>query len=448
MILSALSSKISFVSAYRRRAWLLLVLFLTCLFLAGCSDDAEEGRELISDYGIYGETIAMNLALQFPLRKAYSAEERAAGQFIKKEFEALGYSVEETSFFSSEGGRASYNYSVRVEGTGFMTPDTDGNYKKTRRTVIVGAHYDTVYGVDDKEEAGNFSGIHDNAAGIGALLSIAKELKTEKALPYDVILVAFGAGAPVDTEPAGARSFLLRMTMDERASVDAMYCIDGIYAGDKLYASAGWNSLEKNMKYEKRRKLYEFYDVVYEYMLSSPANAYSDIYYNQSGLTLDVNGDGTEDVYREVTLTRSDYAPFDDAGIPIVFVESFDYNYSSVEAMKETKNLLLQEHGGFVRNTKLDSTTPLAKAFESKRLENRINAVAFSIVKAIVKGSHDSVSVPDYEAGQRVAETVSVTSVTSVARPGQTTAASTSESTTEIPETTAAPSDEEPETDD
>lgn len=376
-------------------------LLILPVLLSGCGKD-DKIEIPIADYGSYGSDIATGLATGFPYRKAYSAEEKGAGEYVKSEFEKLGYTVTEQVFDAPDHSGSSTNYIVKIPGQGFMIAAEDGSYKEEHRQVIVGAHYDTVFGTSNSAANPDFDGIQDNASGIGCLLTLAKQLKDTN-YGYDVTLIAFGAG---EDSAAGAAYYASQMTSEETASTDAMYCVESIYAGDKLYASAGWNSLASGKKYEMRRKLYEAYDVVYENLLSSKNGV--DLLYNESGLSFDVNGDGTADIYREVTLNTSDYVPFDKAGIPIVFLESYDYNYSTLEEMKETKNLNLQTAAGMVRHTDLDSIHLLSASLDEGQLDKRINNTAFILLKCIEKGVHDGLPKSAYEAGETLAPTVHV----------------------------------------
>jgi len=378
------------------------LVFILPVFLTSCGSGDDE-VVLLADYGDYGTQIAQTLAEEYPYRKAYSAEEKEAGAYVKSEFEKLGYKVEEQTFSSADQTGTSTNYVVKISGEGLMFLNEDGSYVNKKKQVIVGAHYDTSYGTADAAAVPAFNGIEDNACGIGCLLALAKELRTNS-MGYDVILIAFGAGGD---SYAGAAAYTAGMSADEIASTDAMYCVESIYAGDKLYASAGWNSLVPDNKYEMRRKLYEVYDVVYENSLSSKNDV--DLLYNESGLFVDVNADGTADVYREVTLTLSDYVPFDRAGIPTVFFESYDYNYSEVSAMKETKNLNLQAYGGMIRRTNEDSLSVLETSLPEGQLKLRINNTAFIILKAIEKGAHNSITKAAYTAGVTIPQVIHIT---------------------------------------
>jgi alkaline phosphatase isozyme conversion protein len=381
---------------YRLRIIAAVMVLLFAFPLSACGADDAELVIKPAQYGTYGEQIALTLATDFPCRKAFSEQEKQAGLYVKEEFEKLGYVVEEQAFSSADGTMQSVNYIVTIPGEGMMRRESEKEYVSTRKTVIVGAHYDSNVPAVEVVDMPGYNGIQDNASGIGCLLTLAKEIKNEK-LAYDVVIVAFGGGS---ADFAGARAFAAGMTAEEILAVDVMYCIESIYAGDKLYASAGHNSLEGGKKYDKRRKLYEAYDVVYNSTLNSQNNV--DLYYNMSGLNLDVNGDEILDIYREVTIEKSDYIPFDEAGIPIVFFESYDYNFSSLELMKETKNLNLQQVGGRIRGTTCDSYLLLLPELGADRLMSRINNTAYIILEAIKKGSHDSVTVSEYNNGKRL----------------------------------------------
>src|ERR1035437_9784590 len=118
------------------------------VFLTGCGSSETE-EILIADYGDYGSQIAKTLAEKYPFRKAYSPEEKEAGIYLKNEFEKLGYKVEEQDFPSSDKTGTSANYIVRVPGEGLMFENDKGEYTLENRQVIVGAHYDTLYGTAD-----------------------------------------------------------------------------------------------------------------------------------------------------------------------------------------------------------------------------------------------------------------------------------------------------------
>ncbi len=372
--------------------------------LTACS--SEEQENTYSEYGSYGAEFARELATNYPYRTPYSSSETLAGQMICSALEELGFEVT-TQPFSNASGSVSNNYIVTIEGDGFMAEDENGEYSEIRRTAVIGAHYDSAISAMSVPADRSCDGISDNASGIGCLMTVASQISNYTNNGFDVVLIAFGAG---NDNYAGARAYLNNLTPEERDSIEVMYCIDSIYAGDKIYASSGYNSLISNQRYSMRRKLYQVYDVAYDSMLYSRYGF--DLRYNESGIRADLNGDGTMDIYTEISANKSDYLVFDEANIPVVYFDSCDYFFDRMDDMKETKNLNLQEFGGHIRGTLLDSTEildPLYVTEESDRLEIRINNVAYCILESMLKGSDAGLTHAEYEA--LPAETEESTSV-------------------------------------
>lgn len=374
----------------------ILSMIIFIIPVTSCSDD-EDGVPLQADYGSYGADIARELASLYPYRRAYTEQEAQAGEYIRSQFEALGYDVSKQDFTNLYGG-TSANYIVNIPGNGFFSFDDYGNPEEVRRTIVIGAHYDDAFSQDQVDPSYAYDGISDNASGIGVLLTIAEQIKNYEDLSFDVILVAFGAG---NDDFAGARAFASSLTDEVAGSIDCMYCIDSIYGGDKVYASAGFNSLIMTQKYQMRRKLYQAYDVVYDSLLYSQYGF--SLYYNECGVITDLNGDGFDDIYREVSANRSDYVPFDEMNIPIVYFDSADYFFDNMEDMKDSKNLNLQEFGGMIRSTPIDSSTTLDQFMvteEQDLLELRINCVAYIILESMMKGSDYAMTYSQYVALQ------------------------------------------------
>ena len=190
-----------------------------------------------------------------------------------------------------------------------------------------------------------------------------------------------------------------------------MYDVDSLYAGDKVYASSGYKSLISTRRYEMRRKLYQAYDVCFSNTLYT--NYGFDLYYNESGIKVDVDEDGVNDIFKEMPKTASDFKVFDDRMIPVVYFESYEYNFANYDQMKETKNLSLQDYGGNIRRTPADSTAFLDSVLVEEdydrdgdgeidcsgdRLQIRINCVAFIICEALLKGSDKGMTPSEYDA--------------------------------------------------
>lgn len=456
----------------------LISLALTAVFifssaasvlLTSCKKD--DGKKIRpADYGSYGSDLARKIAADHPDRKPYSEGEKATGEFIKEEMTKLKFEPEIQTFTTKNGTSA--NYVVKIPGTGFYDENSEGKVVTKHRIAIIGAHYDNLppetkkventkttskKGAETTALEYSFDGISDNASGTACLLTAMKAFSEYPPFAYDVYFVAFGAG---NDDYAGAREFYNSLTGEEKLRIDVMYCMESLYAGDKLYASSGYKSLNPQNRYKMRRKLYQAYDVCFANTLFT--NYGFDLYYNESGVKTDLNGDGTEDIYNEVSANKSDYLVFDEAGIPVVFFDSFEYNFTKMDEMKETKNLNLQNYGGMIRRTHDDSTVFLDSVLvepdydrdgdgeidcSGDRLQIRINAVAFIIVEALLKGSDYGMTKVQYDEylekkakesalATAISATGSDISTSAARKPASETTTETAEATTE--ETTSA----------
>lgn len=394
-----------------------------------------------ADYGSYGSDIAREIATKFPDRRAYSTGESQTGAYIEEKLKELGYTVEVQSFQGSGG--TSSNYIVRIPGTGFYCVQPDGTFELEHRTAIIGTHYDASlseefledeeeYYEDDEDDEDDddedededenededeadeteapykYNGISDNASGTACIITAMMAFKEYKDISYDVWFVFFGASSD---NFAGAEAFYKSLTDAEKDSIDVMYDVDSLYAGDKVYASSGFKSLITSRRYEMRRKLYQSYDVCFANTLYT--NYGFDLYYNESGIKEDIDDDGYKDIFVEVPKTISDYKVFDDRMIPIVYFESYEYNFTKMNQMKETKNLSLQDYGGIIRGTPADSMELLDSVLIEEdydrngdgeidctgdRLQIRINCIAFIVVESLLKGSDKGMTPAQFEA--------------------------------------------------
>lgn len=354
----------------RLLAFLLASFFM--LTLPACSSRDKE-PEPIADYGQDGATFARKLAAECPRRVPFSNQEKKAAQLIIEQLKTEGYEPEQ-QFFSlkDEAGveRTSSNIIVRLKGVGFKRSKTAG--KRTGvpdtirdRLLVIGAHYDTPW-IEDKLDADGqpipikADGIHDNASGVASVLTAARVMR-DMTPGYDVTFVFFGAGT---ANYAGASHFLKSMSKEDRQRLECMMNVGPVYAGDKVYAHAGQNSVVGGefKDYLKRRKLYQVTDVFFENLLYT-RNGYA-IYTNQASFPVQLKN-GQTAVFREWTTKRSDHTPFDEAGIPVVFIESGDYNIESLDEVGlESINQTFQNTNGHLSGTNWDNTKELDALFE------------------------------------------------------------------------------------
>lgn len=360
-------------------------LVLACILpLFACS--SRQANSLAKNFDNYGAEIAKKIA-DIGSRPGGSANEKAAADLIAAEFTKLGYRPETQAV--SKNGVNSQNIIVKIPGFGMNYNNSElskarflalGNHLgNSQRTAIVIARYNTV----NREGITQADGTVDNAAGVAALLTLAKQLKNVQ-VGYDLILAAVGAG---DVNYAGSETLLNSLSETDRKRVDCVYEIRNIYGGSKLYAHSGWNSLSKKEdKYMRRLAVYQLVDVALEEGLGTNS-PFDSIFTNQAGFSIPSPLNNNEQViYREFTLNESDYRTFDAAGINTVYIESWNYDAADAAEIKQSDNLQFAEGNGLIAGSNYDNFAALAQVFTANQLERRINSVAFILLKGLIKG--------------------------------------------------------------
>ncbi|HZK28600.1 MAG TPA: M28 family peptidase [Clostridia bacterium] len=351
-----------------------VIACLTLILSVACSPGEKDVQTGVAQYGESGAEFARRLAAECPRRLPYSDQESRAADLIMEELKRYGYAPEKQLFsVTDEEGvrRTSANIIAKQQGNGFaLSPKLEESVKATLPDqrhglmMILGAHYDTpaveqVPDEDDELETLQANGIHDNASGVASVLTAARVMR-EMPPGYDVTFVFFGAGTD---SFEGARHYLSTLSVDVRKQVEVMVNIGPVFAGDKVYAHAGQNSVRSDDQkdYAKRRKLYQVTDIFFENQLNS-RNRYA-IYTNQASFLVPGPHGGSA-IFREWTTKTSDHTPFDDAGIPIVFMESGDYRVRTEgEVGIESRNPFFHATGGIISGTPFDQTDVLEDLF-------------------------------------------------------------------------------------
>jgi alkaline phosphatase isozyme conversion protein len=369
---------------------IVLALIFMLLPLLACDSGEPSTTRRDADYGSYGKELAETLADDYPRRIPGSDQEAEAAQYIFDQLTLLGYSPEIQTFTFFKGSRSqkSQNVIARVSGSGFSySPQFEQDRseeapdKVDDRVLIIGAHYDTPDFTLEADEDGKIprntaDGIHNNASGVAAVMTAAKQMLQEKP-GYNIQFVFFGAGS---NQQEGAQAFLDSLSDNELERIDAMVNIGPIYAGDKIYAHAGQNSVRTGSEksYEMRRKLYQVTDIFFDYVLNTQNNYavftnQTDYYmpYTPSGASVEQAG-----LYREWTVIESDHTPFDRAGIPIVFMESGDYNVDKSDLGKENTSPRFAPSKGMISGTLFDESDYLEEFFRTVEKDSDIDLAA------------------------------------------------------------------------
>lgn len=204
-------------------------------------------------------------------RRVGSSGNTAARTWITGRMKTMGYTVVTDTFTSTyPGNPKGVNLSVTIAGA------------DRSHTLVIGAHYDTIEGIE---------GCEDNATGTAALLEIARLLAGKQPV-MDVVLVFF------DSEEYG-HSGSERYASLHAAQTTLMINLDCVGYGDYLYA----------------------------YSLAGTAGSIREFAINRAGAIgagLTTHG-GNADYPAGTTGPWSDHTPFEKRGVPFLYFEASNF---------------------------------------------------------------------------------------------------------------------------
>ncbi len=209
----------------KKRHVIILSIFLA-IFAFQTSAIAEQSDRKIprKDTGDAAYEHVYYLSEVIGVRVAGTPEEAETGEYIADQFAAMGYEVEIQPFTAVNWADVEYT-SANIIAT---------KRGKSDRTVIVGAHYDSV-SARSCPDGNALTGAGDNASGVGVMLEVAELLAKHKT--YGTIkFVAFGAE---EVGLLGSRFYTEQMTEDDISNTAAMINLDSVGAGDFFYVYSG-----------------------------------------------------------------------------------------------------------------------------------------------------------------------------------------------------------------
>lgn len=157
-----------------------------------------------------------NLTVEIGPRVAATPEEAEAAEYVFAQFEAMGYEPYYQPFSYVRFGEEYESQNVIAIKPG-----------RSSKTIILGAHYDSVPGAP---------GASDNASGVGVMLETASLLKDYRT-HATIIYIAFGAE---EVGLRGSRHYVSEMSEQEINNTVAMINLDMVAGyGDYLYVYAG-----------------------------------------------------------------------------------------------------------------------------------------------------------------------------------------------------------------
>ncbi|WP_238403980.1 M20/M25/M40 family metallo-hydrolase [Paenibacillus paridis] len=220
-------------------------------------------------------------------RVAGSAKEVEAGNYVKGEFEKLGFGVTVQPFSYVRSGATVNSNNIVATKVG-VSP----------KVLIVGAHYDSV-------SAGK--GADDNASGVAVMLESAKAV-SQLETPYTIKFIAFGAE---ETGTRGSQYYVSQMTAEDKKNTIAMINLDSVAVGDfmYIYGSRGSKGFVRDLGLSIADRL---------------------------NLDLITNPGDNPQYPAGTTGDWSDHAAFSKAGIPYAYLEATNWTLGDKDGYTQT----------------------------------------------------------------------------------------------------------------
>ncbi|WP_295047284.1 M28 family peptidase [uncultured Paracoccus sp.] len=237
--------------------------------------------------------------------------------------------------------------------------------------IVVGAHFDSA-GTSD-----NLQGVDDNASGAAVLTELAAHMSGIDT-GTGLVFTAFGAE---EIGLVGSRHYVDSLTDRQRENIAGMINIDSLITGDHMYAHAGTNI-------ERDPALKSFW---------TQAHAIA----REMGIDLRSNPGRNAD-YPKDTGCCSDAAPFQALDIPVLWLESTNWDLGDLDGYVQTDNPAIP--GGATWHTpELDNWEVLTGAFGEDRIPGRMQDYTRLLTRLLVEVTDADLIASVRAAGQTAA---------------------------------------------
>jgi len=247
-----------------------------------------------------------------------SAEEEQAAIFIQDALQEMGYETERQAFsFWNE-------YDEEMASSNIITVKVG----LSSQTIIMGAHYDS------SDEA---LGADDNASGVAVMMEVARLIAGTQT-DYTVVFIAFGAE---ENDLDGSWNYVDQMDDSEVNDTVAMINLDSLAAGNAAYV----------------------------YGSPEPGSLWNWVVQDVEMTGLDLVGIPEQELDEGgIACECSDYSPFQEAGIPILYFESTDWELGEQDGMTQVDPQFGEE--GEIRHTMYDTVDYIESTFPGRIQEN------------------------------------------------------------------------------
>ncbi|MCZ0716939.1 M28 family peptidase [Aerococcus kribbianus] len=270
-----------------------------------------------TDYGVQAYDHMANLGQVIGSRPAGTEKEYTARDYIVSQLQAMGYHVDIQAFDFADKGEVKTSHNISALKAG-----------EEDKEIILGAHYDSV-------TDGGSTGADDNASGVGVLLENAQRLYGVRTR-YGIRFVSFGAE---EVGLKGSQYYVDQMSPLQRDKTIAMINLDTLAAGDQAYVYSGID--DNTWVAETAWRLAE-----------------------ELGLNVATNPGLNPDYPAGKTGDWSDHAAFRQAGIPVAYFESTNWELGDKDGYVQTKV------AGPIMHTEKDNLDFISQTFPGRIQSN------------------------------------------------------------------------------
>lgn len=254
--------------------------------------------------------------------------------YIKDTLEQIGYKVKLHNF--------------KVEDYDTCNIEVSKKGVDSSKVIIIGAHY------DGRIEGNAFD---DNGSGISILLELCQIFKDIQT-PYDLKFIFFGAEEIniLGRGLHGSYSYVESLSSKEKKKIKCMINLDTLLSGDNMYVYNVYKEEQHNEA--SSQLLYKLEEIAQDMNIDLKYNCKED----------------REDI--SYTNTKSDYYPFFEEGIPVLYFESTNWNVYENDGRAQT------EMFGRIIHTPMDNMNFLESFFDQRIKERLINYT--SLIKQFI----------------------------------------------------------------
>ncbi|MET6678999.1 aminopeptidase [Citrobacter amalonaticus] len=316
--------------------------------------------------GEFATTQTRHIATVFPGRMTGSPAEMLSADYLRQQFEQMGYRSDIRTFnsryiYTAKNNRKNWH---NVTGSTVIA----AHEGTAPQQIIIMAHLDTYAPQSDADTDANLGGltlqgVDDNAAGLGVMLELAERLK-DVPTEYGIRFIATSGE---EEGKLGAENLLKRMSAAEKKNTLLVINLDNLIVGDKLYFNSGQSTPEAVRKLTRDRAL----AIARNHGIAATSNP---------GLNKD---------YPKGTGCCNDAEVFDKAGISVLSVEATNWNLGKKDGYQQRAKTASFPAGNSWHDVRLDNQQHIDKALPG-RIEHRnrdVMRIMLPLVKELAKAS-------------------------------------------------------------